>query len=524
MKKSGTIASNVLWNVIGFSSALLVSFFISPYVVRTLGNSRYGAWALISELTGYYGLFDLGTRAAVSYFVASYTARNLGGDLRETVASAFSFLAVIGATLVTVGASVILLFPSLVHIQTVPVHETRIAAMIVSLTVGMTLPMDVFASVLTGNKRLDLVNKADLTGRVFSVMAIIVVLRSGGGLIELSMVQALSKAVTWSVNITLARHIEPNLTVSPRWARWARLRELIGFGSKNVAISLTRVAIGRTDLIVTAALLGSAAVTFFHLGRMIGEYFFAGMVSICMAFTMHLTQYHSAGEHDRLRSTYLHGTRLVSMVAAPSLAFIAAFATPFLSLWIGKQYVSGPWTMRSDVVLWILLCAHAVRCVQSMSNQLLYATRDLGYLLRINVTEAVVKVLLSIVLGKYFGLAGIAAGTTIPLGITNVFVIPRYVFAKLGITAGEYWKRGPGTPLLGGVLTYGVSLLVVYLLPPVSWPKFFYAASIAFVGGVAVFAFTGMNAADRQELLARAPEPMRRLLGVEYAREVGAPR
>jgi len=44
-------------------------------MVRHLGNSGYGVWALTMSVTGYLGLLDLGVRGAVTRFVAKFHAR-----------------------------------------------------------------------------------------------------------------------------------------------------------------------------------------------------------------------------------------------------------------------------------------------------------------------------------------------------------------------------------------------------------------------------------------------------------------
>src|SRR5215471_14144525 len=79
-------ARNVFSNWAGFACACVISFFLSPFVVRHLGNSAYGIWVLIGSLTGYLGLMNLGVRAGVTVYVARFHAET--NDKRaSTVAS-----------------------------------------------------------------------------------------------------------------------------------------------------------------------------------------------------------------------------------------------------------------------------------------------------------------------------------------------------------------------------------------------------------------------------------------------------
>ena len=70
-RKPGVVR-NVLSNWGSYAVAMGVNFFLSPYVVRHLGNTVYGVWTLILSLTGYLGLLDLGVRGAVTRYIARF--------------------------------------------------------------------------------------------------------------------------------------------------------------------------------------------------------------------------------------------------------------------------------------------------------------------------------------------------------------------------------------------------------------------------------------------------------------------
>ena len=62
MSANRTIARNVVWNWAGMATPMLAGFVIAPFLVHRLGELRYGEWILISSMTNYFGLLDLGIR------------------------------------------------------------------------------------------------------------------------------------------------------------------------------------------------------------------------------------------------------------------------------------------------------------------------------------------------------------------------------------------------------------------------------------------------------------------------------
>ena len=60
MSRARIYARNLFANWVGYGANLLVMFFMSPFVVHTLGDGTYGLWSLLMSITGYLGLVDVG--------------------------------------------------------------------------------------------------------------------------------------------------------------------------------------------------------------------------------------------------------------------------------------------------------------------------------------------------------------------------------------------------------------------------------------------------------------------------------
>src|SRR6516164_11224431 len=66
-----SLAKSVFSNWAFLLVNVLVAFWMTPFVVAHLGDSAYGIWALVLQLTGYMGVVDVGLRSALVRFVSS---------------------------------------------------------------------------------------------------------------------------------------------------------------------------------------------------------------------------------------------------------------------------------------------------------------------------------------------------------------------------------------------------------------------------------------------------------------------
>ena len=72
MKSS--LARNVASSWAVTASGVAYALFITPVVVKALGQEQYGVWSFLNGLTGYSSLLYLGVGSALVKYIATYSA------------------------------------------------------------------------------------------------------------------------------------------------------------------------------------------------------------------------------------------------------------------------------------------------------------------------------------------------------------------------------------------------------------------------------------------------------------------
>jgi O-antigen/teichoic acid export membrane protein len=467
--KNSLLARNVATNLLAFGLGIAITFVLSPYLIRSLGDARYGAWALIAELLGYYGLLDLGIRGAVTFHVATYLAREQVQQTVHLIASAFWMLFALGSAAAAGGVGLAFAFPHLFVAENVDPAEILMAMSILACTIGASLPMEVFSASLVAQQRLDIVNAVDVGNRVLVAVGIVVVLSAGGGLVALSALQAGGKALSWLCLYVCLKWRLPAVSLRPGLFRRDELKALTSIGSRAFAINIAQTVLRRTDLVLVAMFMEVKWVTYYSLGRMLIVYTENAVFEITRAYTPRLTELYAKGARSVLHELYFAGTRYAAVIAIVAIAGVWSFATYFLDLWVGPEYVSGPPTLRSDSVAFLLGVAYLPHMFQSMSRQLIFASGKLTFLMWLTIFEAAVNVVLTIALVRPYGLAGVALGTAIPLLFSQMVAMPWYMAKGLEIPQWKWLTHGLGRPIIAGLLTFAFAQLVCRILVPRTW-------------------------------------------------------
>jgi O-antigen/teichoic acid export membrane protein len=121
MKESGSInvtssgksiAKNTLYNLLGYGVPLVFALAIIPFLVKGLGNEKFGILNLVWVVIGYFSFFDFGIGRALTKIVAEKIGTNQTNEIPNIFWTSFFLM-----LLISLIGTVILIFliPSLVH-------------------------------------------------------------------------------------------------------------------------------------------------------------------------------------------------------------------------------------------------------------------------------------------------------------------------------------------------------------------------------------------------------------------------
>src|SRR3954452_25458216 len=83
------MARNVALEYVAIGVNLAIGIEMLPFNIRHLGQSAYGLWVLVTSLTTYFSLLDLGYASAQVKFAARYRATREAQALNEITSTLF---------------------------------------------------------------------------------------------------------------------------------------------------------------------------------------------------------------------------------------------------------------------------------------------------------------------------------------------------------------------------------------------------------------------------------------------------
>lgn len=346
------LVRNVLFS--GLRTALLwpVPFLLIPFVLRKIGTSGYGTWALFLTVIGLTGLADLGVAGTLTKQVAEHYANADLGALDRLINTAlvlYFFLALLLVTLLWFASSHILLWlfrgSSSSYVELLGLWRYALAI------VGLNIVSMPSYSVVTGLQRMDLTTISSAVSTLGGALLTVLFLSLGWGvrgLLAANLLAGLSMLVlfAWMVHRLL-----PQLALNPLHFRWAELREVLSFSLQFYIIQMTVAIQNQVEKLYLVRFVGVVSVGWYNIAsdagqkiRRIPELLLAPVIAAA-------SELDARGEAHRVEELYHRLHKYLAFVGLPLSLYLVAISGRFVDLWLGPtlHVVAFPLT----VLVWV---------------------------------------------------------------------------------------------------------------------------------------------------------------------------
>ena len=389
----------------------LVSFLSVPLTIGYLGKERYGVWILLSSLLAWVRLADLGVGNGLRTAIASALGSGRPDLVRILLSTAFALLCTIAAVL-GLAAAVAWPWINWVALFGVTTEEARSEvgpAIATSFALFLlAFPLSITAVTYDALQEGKLQNYWGMAGNIASLVALVVVTHTHGGLVRL--VMALSGTGLF-VNILSAVWLfgryKPVFAPRPQAVQISSVRRLLRVGGTFFLIQIVALVVFQTDNFIVAKFAGSASVPSYSLTYTLFSYSYLPQTIlfnyVWVAYA-HAIARRDIGWVARMLKRNLSFSLGFTLAAIVPLIFIAR---PFIQLWTRGAVVP-----PVDLVFWMAAWG-MISAFCSPIACLLAAADHMKAQLVYGAIAAAVNIVLSIVLIKSWGVTGVIAGTVI---------------------------------------------------------------------------------------------------------------
>lgn len=440
-------------NYVGILGAIVIAFILSPFLVHTLGDTNYGIWSIISALTGYMTLLDLGVSSAIAKYVSKYKALKDYKSLNVVFSSGIVIMLMVGLSLMMLGpfiaSAVVGAFSFDPEIRDTVHTLVIIAAIDVAVFVGT----GVFFGAFFGFQRNEITNAASLFSALCRAIAFYFALSSGYGLIAMG---ALSLAIHILVALLLAftmSRVEPKVEITTKNADKSTMISIFNYSKFTFLTMLGLQLIYYSDAFVIGYFLSAAAITIYTIPWSLSEYSNKLIHAVSQTFVPVFSEQEATSDRNIFK-TYITGTKAILLLSNLLCIGVLTLGEEFIGVWMGPRYA-----VECAAILMIMFSTQLIKGPQLISYSILLGTANHQKFATFNLAFSVANLALSIMLVQKYELIGVAAATAITqilfYGVVTPILTSKVMnFSLIDYFKQTYWRILPASLILFAILSY----------------------------------------------------------------------
>jgi len=375
--KNKQFAINIAASLLTFVVGLGIRFFLTPYIVRTLGPEAYGFIGLSANILSYTGLITIALNSMAGRFVTiKYQEGNID-EANKYYASVFYSNLVLAGLILLFGVGCVMWLEYMINIPDHLMFDVKFLFVLLVVNNIIGLVTGIWGTATFIKNRLDLSNVRGIIGNLMNATILVVAFTFFAPHIWYlglaGMVLTLYSAIA---NCKFTRLLTPELRVKYVNYDLKKVIELLKSGAWNVVNKLGEILGQGLDLLIANICIGTVEMGMFALTKNVPFLILSLFQTISGVFAPILTNMYAKNQKNELVYEVYKSIRVLCLFTALPLTCLYVYGDSFYSLWLPTEDAQKLQllTILGTFALFYTLPLESLWNIFTITNKLKYST------------------------------------------------------------------------------------------------------------------------------------------------------
>ena len=366
MQKNRQLTINMAANFINFGISLCISFFLSPYIVRTIGVEANGFITLANNFVSYTSLITIALNSMIGRFVTISLTEKKTDDANRYFTSALFANGSIAAVLGTIGIFIVLCLKSLINVPENLLYDVQLLFVLLFIYCLLGIIGSVFSVATFARNKLYLEYIRTAQGNVARAMVILVgflfwtphvwVVGIGG---------LVSGIIILIYDVKYTKKLLPEIKIKRSNFCFSYVFILIKSGIWNTVNKFGQILADGLDLLITNLFISATAMGVLSLAKTVPNLIYSLMGSIVSVFTPDFTIMYAQKKFKELVVEVKQSMKIMGVVTNLPVIVLIVCGKDFFKLWQPTQNAE-QLQILSIITVACLIFSGSVNCLYNI--------------------------------------------------------------------------------------------------------------------------------------------------------------
>lgn len=498
---SKQLVVNIIASFVSFGVNLGIRFFLTPYIVRTLGPEAYGFIGLANDIIGYFGLITIALNSMGGRFVTISYAKGDFVSANKYYTSIFYANIFLGSFIFVVSIGVLFFLEHLLNIPNNLILDVKLLFALLSVNSVFGLVTNIYALATFIKNRLYLSSIRGIIGNFINISLILFLFGFFAPHVwYIALTGLVMNIYVVFTNIQFTNRLTPELKICFVFFDITKVWELVKSGIWNLISKLGNILGYGADLLIANIFLGATIMGTFSLTKNLPFVILSFFQMLAAVFAPIFMNLFAKEQLYDLELEVKKSIRILGFFSTIPIVFMYLWGDSFYSLWLPTQDSSllQTLTILGTLEFCVAMPVESLWNIFTVTNKLKYSTLVMFFN---NVLILVIIIISMYVLDSVESKLIVLAGTRSIIGLfRSITFLPMYGAICLNLNKFAFYR-----PIIKSIFSFLLILSLGFCVKKNitinSWLDLFFIGLFTLVCCVLINGFLMLKKTDQTFVL-----------------------
>lgn len=326
---------NLIANIISYTSTILISFILTPYLIRVLGKEVYGFYPLANNFINYMSIITVALNSMAARFITIEIVKNNYKKANKYFSSIFFANIILSLILGMLMLIIVVFLPRILNIPLNLVDTIKILFSLVFLSMIINIITSIFGVATFAKDRIDLRSISEIIKGVLRIILYILLFNIfKPNIIYIGLIAVILESVIFLVNYKFTKILLPKIKIDIGKFDIKVIKQVIASGVWNSVNQLGGSLLYGMDLIIGNIFLGEIASGEISIVQTVPN-FINGIISMLTGvFMPRIMRKYAENNINGLIKEVKMSQKIMGLIVNVPICIFIVFGKEFFDLWV----------------------------------------------------------------------------------------------------------------------------------------------------------------------------------------------
>lgn len=329
---------NIMANVLAFAVSTGINFFLTPYIISSVGIEAYGFLPLASNFTSYITIITSAFNSMSGRFITVKMHENNEEEAKQYFSTTFFVNLGLALFSAIVFLLIIIFLEKLINIPNSIIFDVKLLFALTFMATVIGLITAVYGVATFCQNRLDYKSMVSIGGTVLrAVILVVAFVFFKPKLFYIGLATVTVIIYEGIINYRISNKLLPQLKINFRYFQSRLIRVLLSSGIWNSFNLLSSVLMTGLDLLITNMFIGAEEAGILGIIKVVPGLIYTIVSLMITSFAPQFVQDFAHNDLKGLVKNMDFSAKLVGFISVIPLAGFVAYGKEFYQLWVPTQ-------------------------------------------------------------------------------------------------------------------------------------------------------------------------------------------